>query len=1159
MSSDLFRFEENLFVGALALAPEDRLPFLRHACGPNTELRERVEALLRSHELSDGIFEVKPVPGVAEVASVLHREAPPDAESDCIGRYHLLRKIGEGGFGIVWLAEQREPVRRHVALKIIRAGMDTREVVLRFELERQALAMMDHPNIARVFDGGATASGRPYFVMELVSGIPITRYCDDHRLGTAARLDLFLKVCRAVQHAHQKGIIHRDLKPSNILVAEQDGAAVPKVIDFGIAKATAQQITNVAVMTVQAQIMGTPAYMSPEQLEFGRSDVDTRSDIYNLGVLLYELLAGRQPFNPASLARGDVEQIRHQIREVEPPRPSVRFRMLPDEDRNTIAHLRNTTPAHLATNVRGDLDWIVMRCIEKDRTRRYDTANGLAMDLQRHLQNEPVVARPPTRTYVLRKLVRRHRVAFLSASVVMATLALGVAVSTWAFLREKAAHARAAAAEVEEKTQRQHALSAQASEAELRRTAERNELAARRRAYAADINLVQQALAVDHVARAGKLLDRQRPQAGEADLRGWEWRYLWQLCQSNAQATICDNQGRIGSLGVSSDGRWFAVGNIEKGRLSVFDRQSGEEIVVPAGDTYVWVAFSPTEPVIAVSATADGRTAKPTHRVFLWNVVTRQEVLTLPLRQFCGRLAFSADGEKLATASTELAVWRVRDGTKLSGVRLPPNGIPPSIHIGAAFAADCSLAACVVEGNRICVMDLKTGAIRWQAVATTAPERINALAFSPDNRLLATAAAFQDSTIRLWDVATGNELGRLEGHRTYAQTLMFLPDGKTLASGGADQTVRLWNVETRQLLRTLRGHKSGIRAIAALPGTRTFASGATDGTVFIWDAATTEINRAHIVLPKSTVAWRVHPDNATLITVDRAGAVEAWSGRAFQASTVLMDVGPCADAFFSNDGSALVTTSTSGVTRIWDWSWQRPVSEWTNRRLQPIALLAGGQKLIAAGGPPYFSQIGEWQVDTGERVKSWDVPYFQGDRALAASPDERWIVAGSLDTGFVLIDREQGSIVLRSEQASRGPAFSPDSRLLAIPVPANGRTYLWDVQAGREITYVDGFLQGSHSAAFSPDGSRLAVSSSGREAIKIWDMASLENLLTLDARGSTSRTNTAFSPSGDIIGAYFDAQILNLWRAPTWAEIAAAERAAAAAKETSARRTAAMR
>ncbi len=433
--------EETIFAAALERPPAERAAFLDTACAGDSALRARVEALLRAHDAARSFMESPPA---ADLASAVTQQAPrviDAAVGSRIGRYKLLQKIGEGGCGVVFMAEQEEPVRRRVALKVIKLGMDTKEVVARFAAERQALALMDHAHIARVLDAGATDAGRLFFVMELVRGIPITKFCDEQNLPAAKRLELFTQVCHAVQHAHQKGIIHRDLKPSNILVTLHDGAPVPKVIDFGIAKATHGRLTDKTLFTAFEQFIGTPAYMSPEQAEMSGLDIDTRSDIYSLGVLLYELLTGRPPFDPKSLLSAGLDEIRRIIREVEPPRPSTRLSTLTDLERATIAKLRGILPAQHSTLLRGDLDWIVMRCLEKDRTRRYETANGLALDVLRHLHDESVVARPASAGYRFQKLVRRNKLAVGAAAAIAAALVIGLGFATWRYQREKSARA----------------------------------------------------------------------------------------------------------------------------------------------------------------------------------------------------------------------------------------------------------------------------------------------------------------------------------------------------------------------------------------------------------------------------------------------------------------------------------------------------------------------------------------------------------------------------------------------------------------------------------------------------------------------------------------------------------------------------------------------
>src|SRR5438094_2786807 len=449
--------EVALFSGALELPASERAAYLQEACADDLALRLLLEALLRVHQDAITFLENKaskepesPIGHEVTDATMRIPVAPSEKAGDRIGRYKLLQQIGEGGCGVVYMAEQEEPVRRRVAIKVIKLGMDTKQVIARFEAERQALALMDHPNIAKVLDAGATEAGRPYFVMELVRGIKITDYCDQQNLSTRERLRLFTQVCQAIQHAHQKGIIHRDIKPSNILVtvSEPGSPGCPKVIDFGVAKATTgQRLTDKTVFTAFEQFIGTPAYMSPEQATMTTLDVDTRTDIYSLGVLLYELLTGKTPLDQKELLAAGLEEMRRAIREKEPARPSTRLSTMLEGELTTTAKHRHTDAPKLIHLLRGDVDWIVMKSLEKDRARRYETANGLARDGQRYLADEPVVARPPSKLYRFQKMARRNKLAFAAGAVVLLALVAGLAVSSWFFIQEKAARQRAVAAE----------------------------------------------------------------------------------------------------------------------------------------------------------------------------------------------------------------------------------------------------------------------------------------------------------------------------------------------------------------------------------------------------------------------------------------------------------------------------------------------------------------------------------------------------------------------------------------------------------------------------------------------------------------------------------------------------------------------------------------
>jgi serine/threonine protein kinase/Tfp pilus assembly protein PilF len=586
MTSDRKRDVE-VFTEAIQLPNEERLAFLDRVCSDDEDLRRRIEALLKSNERAGSFLEAPPTASIAEGRiKVTAGEKPGDR----VGRYKLLQQIGEGGCGIVFVAEQEEPVRRRVALKVVKPGMDTKSVIARFEAERQALALMDHPNIARVFDAGATESGRPYFVMELVRGIKITEYCEEKSLTTCERLELFFKVCEAVQHAHQKGIIHRDIKPSNILVAtDADGTALPKVIDFGIAKATTnQRLTDKTLFTAFEMLIGTPAYMSPEQAVLTSVDVDTRTDIYSLGVLLYELLTGTTPFDSGELLKSGLDEIRRVISTQEPVRPSTKLKTMPAANLTTVSLRQRADPPKLINDVRGDLDWIVMKAMEKDRVRRYPTAHGLALDIQRYLAGEPVLARPPSRLYKFQKLVLRNKVLFAALGLITAVIIASLIIVSASLANERQARRYAQVeqqkAAAGEKRARDEAAKSQLVTGFLKEMLQSVDPAVARGQDAAMLRTI-----LDHTAeRIGNELTHQ-PEI-EADLRGLLGRVYLEIgdfdrAEEMQRAALAINKkmfgpdslataGSLNDLGIALErhGKWPRAGALLEQAMAIRQR-----------------------------------------------------------------------------------------------------------------------------------------------------------------------------------------------------------------------------------------------------------------------------------------------------------------------------------------------------------------------------------------------------------------------------------------------------------------------------------------------------------------------------------------------------------------------------------------------------------
>ncbi len=787
-------------------------------------------------------------------------EPPPDNSSSTktkfperIGPYKLLEQIGEGGMGLVWRAEQEEPVRRRVALKVIKHGMDSSQVLARFEAERQALAMMEHPHIAKVFDAGRAPDGRPYFVMELVEGISITEFCDEQRLSIRERLELFIPVCHAIQHAHQKGIIHRDIKPSNVLVALHDGKPVPKVIDFGVAKAVEQRLTEKTLITQFGAVVGTPQYMSPEQAGLNELDIDTRSDIYSLGVLLYELLTGTTPLTEVAVKTPPFDEVLRRIRTEEPPRPSTRLNES-GERRSDILAKRGLPPATLAKQLRGDLDWIVMKALEKNRDRRYEMAGGLALDIQKHLRNETVSARPPTVRYRVGKLIRRHRIGVaLGGTLLLAvTAAAGLR-----FYQRQSARQVLEAMLLESKLARIDQRAAgwfSTSWTKLQRAAAtlgQGEVAGQATAVLSGLDARLAWDYFDVAGAAAAFAADGRVLVGGAAARG------------GTPVLIFDTNGVKTELIVRGDGRvcWSAEGvplhftvsnhvgvlreaNTGKVRRE-FPFREGE---APVASDWPVVAVSGDGSLVAAAvARADGSA-----RVVIWEARRGQTLGEAPMRATA--LAFSPDASLLAAGGVNgrTEVYSVREFARLAD--LPP-AVRPTPILGLAFGRDVLtrdasgdralrwVLGAGDQGGMVVVWDLNTQVPR--SFCRGSAWNVQSVAFHPDGLTMVSAGR---NEAWLWDVMTGQSLLRFQqGSGSDCRALAFNEDGTRLLIGNEPRSSRswvgLWEMEPHHGIHALRGFVTTARQVWFSPDSRLVASLSDDWRVAVWEAESGKLLR----------------------------------------------------------------------------------------------------------------------------------------------------------------------------------------------------------------------------------------------------------------------------------------------------------------------------
>jgi eukaryotic-like serine/threonine-protein kinase len=1172
--------EEALFQAAAQLAGTERVAFLERECAGDRSLRARLEALLAAHEQSDGALAGHDEANRPTITLDLS-ELPDTAVGQTIGRYKLLERIGEGGCGVVYVAEQTEPVRRRVALKVIKLGMDTKQVVARFEAERQALALMDHPNIAKVLDAGTTKTdsgsrgrqsaqtspdesqrrltsaatiggGRPYFVMELVRGIRITDYCEQNKLSIKERLDLFIKVCQAIQHAHQKGIIHRDIKPSNILVTLHDGVPVPKVIDFGIAKATQGKLTDATVYTQLHQFIGTPAYMSPEQAEMSGLDIDTRSDIYSLGVLLYELLTGTTPFDAKVLLASGIDAMRKTIREQEPVRPSTRLTQIQPATSSPIANRKS--------KIENDLDWIVMKCLEKDRTRRYETANGLAADLKRHLTHEPIVARPPSAIYRLGRSWRRNRLAYSAGTVVAVALVAGMWISAW--MARTAITARVAEAAARLEAEQARNVADREKEIALSNLRE-----ARRTAYLADMRIVQESIRGNNMSRARRLQNEHRALPGEEDYRDWEWFHFERLAWVDHGEIIGSHPGGARHLLTSAHNTFVTAGST----LNYTD-SSGQIQVWDGTRRRMVTGFATPEAAEGIALSQDGQRlaiargleieirhlAAPATAITLltnWHSDTHYEKNHRHgLRgglSHCGIniMRFIDDDKRLAVTrrsySNEpefphpLTFIDIDEDSSTPAV----TGNPINDVLSTALSTNGELLAVSVGGKDVVILRLpgRQMVSRFAIQSDRAPlHALSPLAFVNQDRHLATVS--ETGRIDLWDVSTGLQIRTVGEHGASVAGLAVSPDGNRLASAGMDHLIQVWHLgDIGSAPQVLRGHEDEIWGVAFLADGQTLVSCGQDQSVRCWDLRQP---------PSREEAWPLPPGNifatlrfSTLAAVGRALRWTTWDISHIPRTLEPRLVPP----HLSAPGATVIPVpgteyqlvipepiepelgSGLGVLLYRGPDDSEPVAHFPGIRiLRPEAIDYSQGTLCLHGLLHGMPQLLVWSV-AEEKVAHLIPTTTTNASAIAFAPNNSLVFLGNPGGGLEGVD-------LVSGRAELWTGALPGT-VTALAVLPDNRTVLAASRTGvlRKIDWPDrrllreevpGQMAAISTMSISPTGSRFATGDE-QGTVRLWDAESLREVVLLGTHpGRVGGVH--FQPDGTLLSV--DSRELRIWR-----------------------------
>lgn len=1000
--------------------------------------------------------------------------------SSRIGPYKLLQKLGEGGMGTVWMAEQEKPVRRRVAVKMVKSGQDNAQVLARFEAERQALAMMNHKNIAQILDVGATDQGQPYFVMELVHGIPFNEFCDQNKLSINQRLELFAHVCNAVQHAHQKGVIHRDLKPSNVLVCLFDGVAVPKVIDFGLAKALQHgtKLTDRTMFTEFGQIVGTLAYMSPEQAEMNQLDVDTRTDVYSLGVMLYELLTGSTPIELKKLREEAFLKVLESIREIEPPRPSARLSNQTNEAVSGVSQQRQIEPEKLRAILRGELDWIVMKSLEKDRSRRYETAKDFAEDIRCYLDGDIVEARPPSSSYRLRKIFQKNKGLVASVSAILLLLLAGIAGTTFGLIR---ANQKTAIAEESERK----AIAAQRESLDAKERA----LEEKRKAQAEKSRADEEAKKARDSDAAGKFQlavsrwDAERP--GEArslldeipeEYRELEWHFSKRYFLGS-ELTCYGHTKSVNRAVFSPDGQRIATASTDK-KIKIWDATSGAELQTLSGhgSNVTWVCFSPDGQRIASSSS--DKTIK------IWDAFTGKELNTLKGHtDIVLSVSFSPDGKRIASSGHDASV-RIWDLARRKEQKILTG------HKGRVYGVDFSsngqqVASASADGT-IKLWDAASGA-ELQTLSGHGGH-VTSVCFSPDDRRIASTG--WDNSLRIWDAVNGKQLKNIYAHRGPAWCAVFSPDGRRIATaGGGYNTVKVWDAVSGKGRRTLCGHAGPVFSVAFSPdGHRLASAGSSDNTMKIWDVL--DSNRVKTL--------NGHLEGVTSVA-------------------------------FSPDGQRIASASSDKKIKVWDALHNSELLTLNGHagKVNSVAFSPNGRRIASASSD---KKIKIWDADSGVVIKTLS-GHNSAVNSVVFSPSGQRIVSGSSDKTVKIWDTKSGGVIETCDghtESVNSVAFSPDGQQIASG-SSDGMIKIWNSIVGKEIlTLASNSIV--NSVSFSPDGNRIASGNSDY-TLSIWDAVSGTELQKLRGHTDPRVLGVTFSPNGQrLLSAGFD-HTIRIWSA----------------------------